>query len=56
MEEEGRKSKGDMWWFNENMNEAVSGKKYAHKTMYWDSIEENKRKYESMKNKARKAV
>ena len=38
------------------MNEAVSRKKDAHKAMHQNSTAENKRRYESMKNKASKAV
>ena len=38
------------------MKEALSGKKEAHMAMCWNSIEENKRRYKSMKNKAKKAV
>ena len=52
----GRRSKGDTWWWNEVVKEAVSRKKDAHKTMCENSTEENKRRYESMKNKADKAV
>ena len=29
----GRRSKGDTWWWNEEVKEAVSRKKEAHKTM-----------------------
>ena len=36
--------------------EAVSRKKEALKAMCWNSTEENKRRYKSMKNKAKKAV
>ena len=38
------------------MKEAVSRKKEAHKAMCQNSTEENKGRYESMKNKANKAV
>ena len=38
------------------MKEAVSRKKYALKAMCQNSTEENKRRYESMKNKTNKAV
>ena len=47
----GRRSKGDTWWWNEEVNEAVSMKKDAHKAMC-QNITENKKKYKSMKNKA----
>ena len=38
------------------MKEAVSRKKEAHKAMCRNSTEETKRRYKSMKNKAKKAV
>ena len=38
------------------MNEAVSRKKVDQKAMRQNSIVENKRRYKSMKSKAKKAV
>ena len=38
------------------MKEAVSMKMEGHKTMCYDNSEENKRRYEIMKNKAKKTV
>ena len=52
----GKKSKGDTWWWNEQVYEAVSRNKDAHKVMCWNSTEENKGRDKSMKNKARKPV
>ena len=52
----GRRSKGDTWWWNEEVKKAVSRKKDAHKAVCQNSSEENKRRCESMKNKAEKAV
>ena len=52
----GRRSKGYTWWWNEEVMGAVSRKKEAHKAMCQNSTEENKRRYESMKNKAKIAV
>ena len=53
----GRRSGGeDTWWWNEDVKEANSRKKEAHKAMCQNSTEENKRWYGSMKNKAKKAV
>ena len=52
----GRSSKGDTWWWNEDVKEAVSRMKKAHKAMCQNSIEENKRMYKNIKNKAIKAV
>ena len=49
------RSKGDTQWWNEEVKEAVSRKKDAHKSMCQNSIEENKR-YKNMTNKAKKAV
>ena len=48
----GRISKGDTWWWNEEVKEAASRKNGAHKMMCENSAEENKRKHKSMKNKA----
>ena len=45
-------SNRDTWWWNEEVKETVSRKKEVHKTMCQSSTEENKRSYESMKNKA----
>ena len=55
-EEEGRRSKGDAWYWNEDVKEAVSRKKETHKAMCQNSTEENNRRYKSQKNKAKKAV
>ena len=50
------RSKGDTWWWNEEVKVAASRKKEAHKAMCQNSTEENKRRYENMKIKAKKAV
>ena len=55
-EEEGRIIKEDTCWWNGEVKEAVSRKKDAGKVMCWNSTEENRRRYKSMKNKAKKAV
>ena len=52
----GKRSKGDKWWHNEEVKEAVSKKEEAHKAMYQNSTEGNKWRHKSMKNKANKAV
>ena len=44
------------WWWNEDVKQAVTRKKDAHKAMHQDNTEENKRRHNSMKNKAKKAV
>ena len=50
------RSRGDTWWWNEEVKETVSRKKEAHKAMCQNSTLENKRRYEGMKNKANEAV
>ena len=52
----GRRSKGETWWLNGDMKEAVPGKNEAHKAMCQNCTEENKRRYERMKNKAKNSV
>ena len=52
----GRRCKGDSWWWNGEMKEIVSRKKEAHMAMCQNSTEENKRWYEGINYKARKAV
>ena len=39
-----RRSEGDIWWWNEEVKEAVSRKNDAHKAMCQNSAEENKRR------------
>ena len=36
----GRRSKGDTWWWNEEVKDAVSRRKDAHKAMCWNNAEE----------------
>ena len=52
----GRRSKGDTWWWNVEMKVAILRKTDAHKAMCHSGTVENKRRYEGMKNKAKKAV
>ena len=51
-----RMIKGDTWWWNEEMKEAVSRKKErsTHK-MCLDSTEENKRRYDSLKKQSKES-
>ena len=51
-----RRNKGETWWWNEELKEAVSRKKDAHKVTCKYITEENKRRYKGMKNKANKSV
>ena len=51
-----RRSKGDTWWWNEEVKEAISRKKDAHMVMCRNSSEWNKNRYKSMKKKTKKAV
>ena len=51
----GKRSKGDIWWLNDEIVEAILRKKDAHKVLCRNGTEKNKRRYESMKNKAKKA-
>ena len=48
----GRRNKGDTWGWNEEVKESVSRKKDAHKAICQNNIEENKRRYKSMRGKA----
>ena len=52
----GRRSKGDTWWWNDEVKEAVSRKEETHRVMYQNNTEGNKRRYDNMKNKAKKTV
>ena len=49
------RSKGNKWWWNEEVKEEVSWKIGVHKIMCRKSTEENKRRYKNMK-KANKEV
>ena len=52
----GKRGRGDRWWWNEEVKEAVSRKKDAHRAMCQNNAVEKKRRDRSMKNKAKKAV
>ena len=51
-----KRRKGDIWWWNEKVMEAISRKKDAHKVMCWSSADENKIRYKSMKNQLEKVI
>ena len=44
-EEDGRKRKEDISWWNDEVKEPVSRKKEAHKAMCQNSTDENRRRY-----------
>ena len=51
----GRRKSDTLWW-NEEVKEALLRMKEAHRAMCKNSTEENKRRYKSLKNKAKTAV
>ena len=46
-----RRNKGDMWWWNEEVMEAISRNKDAHKAICGYQTAENMKKYKSTKKK-----
>ena len=54
--EKDRRSKGDLLRWNVEVKVAIARKKDAHKAMYLNCVEENKKWYKCMKNTAKKAV
>lgn len=52
----GRRDKGNTWWWNEEVKEAIANKKDAHKEMRKNRTEENKARYVRMRNRAKRAV
>ena len=50
------KSHGNTWWWNEEVKEAIQQKKVAYKMMCKNEVEENKAKYEHVKNQTKKVV
>ena len=51
----GRRDRGDTLWWNEEVKEAIARKK-VYKELCKDRTEENKARYKTMKNRAKKAV
>ena len=51
-----KRDQGDTWWWNEDVKEAIAGKKDAHKEVYKSGKEVNKARYKNMKNRAKKVV
>ena len=52
----GGRSKGDTWWWNEEVKETVSRKKQAHKAICQNSTFESNRRYISIKKERKKVV
>ena len=52
----GTRCRGDKWWRNEDVMKEISRKKDSHKVMCRNCTEENKNRYKSVKNKAKKVV
>ena len=48
------RSKGDIWWWNEEVKKAVSRKKDAHQAIWQNSTEKNKSRYKCIKIRQRK--
>ena len=52
----GRRDRGDTWWWNEDVKEAIARKKEASKEMCKCETETNKARSKNMKNRAKKVV
>ena len=52
----GRRNRGDTWWWNEDVKEAIQQKKVAYKKMCKNPWKENKAKYKYIKNRTKKVV
>ena len=50
----GRTSKGDKWWWTDEVKVAITRRKDTYKGMCQNSTKENKNRYISIKNKAKK--
>ena len=53
-EEDWCRNNGNTWWCNEEVKEVMSRKKCTHMAMCSNSVEVNRNRYETMKNKAKK--
>ena len=51
-----RKNHWDKWWWNEEVKEAILQKKVAYTKMCESRLDENKARYENIKNRAKKVV
>ena len=45
------RNKGDKWWYNEEVKDAKSRKKDAHKAMCMNSTDDNRNKQKNTNNK-----
>ena len=52
----GRGDRGNTWWWNEEVKEAVARKRAAYKELCKNSSDENKTRYKTMKNQTKKVV
>jgi hypothetical protein len=52
----GRRDRGDTWWWNPEVKEAIARKKVAFKEMCKNGTDENKALYKNMRNRAKKVV
>ena len=52
----GRGSKGDTWWWNEEMKKLITRNTDSHKAMCRNSAETYMNRYKNMKNKAKKSA
>ena len=52
----GRRDRGDTWWWNEEVKEAIADKKVAFKELCKNRTEENKVRYVRMRNRAKRVV
>ena len=52
----GRRDRGDAWWWNEEVKDAIARKKAAFKKMCKNKTDENQLAYKKTRNQAKKAV
>jgi len=48
--------RGNKWWWNEEVKDAIARKKKAYKELYETGSEKNKLKYRKTRNETKKAV
>ena len=52
----GKSIRGDTWWWNDQVKEAITRRKDAYKELCKNGTDENKARYKNMKNHAKKMV